>query len=77
MNEIIAGISAPLINIIVLVAIAGGVFSLVDQFNKFKAHQAERTAKKRELQAEFAAFLKARGKTRPATPNTVAQMVRK
>lgn len=52
-----------LINIVLIIAVAGGVFSLIDQFHKFLAKQTERNAKKRELKAAFEEFMKTRPKS--------------
>lgn len=71
MYAAISGISAPLINIVLIVAFAGGVFSLMEQFQRFATYQAERNEQKRELQAEFAAFLQEREKAQPATATSI------
>ncbi|RAN78029.1 hypothetical protein B5P43_18530 [Bacillus sp. SRB_336] len=68
MNEIIAGVSIPLINIVLIIAALSGINTLIDQGIKFFDLQAKRNEKKRELQAQFAAFLKAREKTQGPLP---------
>ncbi|MGO4470318.1 hypothetical protein AB4Y95_00065 [Arthrobacter sp. M-10] len=51
-----------LANTALVIASAGGLFTLCNQFSKLTARWSVNKAKKQELQAEFAEFLKVRAR---------------